>query len=70
MAKEVMDTVRNNFRVNWTIRESVQALLRMKIKRLLCKYKYPPDKQEKATNGVGTSLVDMQRLGRTKELSN
>ena len=35
--------------IDWTERESVQAKLRLMVKKILRKYGYPPDKQEKAT---------------------
>jgi type I restriction enzyme R subunit len=34
--------------VDWSSRESVRAKLRLMVKRILRKYKYPPDQQEKA----------------------
>jgi type I restriction enzyme, R subunit len=34
---------------DWTLREDVRAQLRVLVKRILRKYGYPPDKQEKAT---------------------
>jgi len=52
MARELVDMLRKNTTVDWTIRESVQAKLRVYIKRLLKRYKYPPDKQEGATKVV------------------
>lgn len=52
MAKELVDMLRKNTSIDWTIKESVQAKLRVYIKRLLKKYKYPPDKQEGATKIV------------------
>ena len=52
MAKELVETVRKNVRIDWTIRESVQARLRVLVKRLLKKYGYPPDKRKKATETV------------------
>jgi type I restriction enzyme, R subunit len=42
-------TVKKNVTVDWTIRETVRAQLRVLVKRILRKYGYPPDKQEKAT---------------------
>lgn len=36
----------------WTVRENVRAQLRVIVKRILRKYGYPPDKQEKATQTV------------------
>ncbi|MGD0996569.1 MAG: type I restriction enzyme endonuclease domain-containing protein [Candidatus Bathyarchaeia archaeon] len=35
--------------VNWTLRDSVQAKLRVMVRHILKKYGYPPDKQENAT---------------------
>ncbi|MBI2590969.1 MAG: type I restriction endonuclease subunit R [Candidatus Blackburnbacteria bacterium] len=52
MAKELVDMLRKNTTIDWTIKESVQAKLRVYIKRLLKKYHYPPDKQEGATKIV------------------
>ncbi len=52
MAKELVNMLRKNTTIDWTIKESIQAKLRVYIKRLLKKYNYPPDKQEKATRTV------------------
>ena len=52
IAQELVKTVRNNVTIDWTLRENVQALLRVKVKRVLKKYGYPPDKQKKATETV------------------
>jgi len=49
MATELVATIRNNISIDWTIRDAVQAKLRVHVKRLLKKYRYPPDKQEIAT---------------------
>jgi len=49
IARELIETVRKNVTIDWTLRESVQAKLRVLVKRTLKKYGYPPDKQEKAT---------------------
>ena len=38
--------------IDWTVRENVRAQLRVIVKRILRKYGYPPDKQEKATQTV------------------
>jgi type I restriction enzyme R subunit len=43
---------RNNVTSDWTLRENVRAQLRVLVKRILRKYGYPPDKQEKATQTV------------------
>jgi len=52
IAIELVELVRKNVTIDWTIRESVQARLRVYIRRLLNKYGYPPDKQEIATKTV------------------
>ena len=52
IARELVDTVRNNVRIDWTLRENVRANLRRLVKRILRKHGYPPDKQEMATRTV------------------
>ena len=52
IAKELVENVRKNTTIDWTQRENVQAKLRVIVKRILKKYVYPPDKQEKATQTV------------------
>jgi type I restriction enzyme R subunit len=52
IARELVATVRANLTIDWTIRENVRAQLRVLVKRVLRKYGYPPDKQEKATQTV------------------
>jgi type I restriction enzyme R subunit len=50
--EELVETVRRNVTIDWTLRENVRAQLRVLVKRILRKYGYPPDKQEKATQTV------------------
>jgi type I restriction enzyme R subunit len=52
IARELVETVRNNVSIDWTVKESVRAKLRVMVKRILKKYGYPPDLQEKATQTV------------------
>ena len=52
IARELVATVRANVTIDWTLRENVRAHLRVIVKRILRKYGYPPDKQEKATQTV------------------
>jgi type I restriction enzyme R subunit len=52
IARELADTVRRNVTIDWTMRDNVRAQLRVLVKRILRKYGYPPDKQEKATQIV------------------
>ena len=49
IARELVATVKKNVTIDWTLRASVRAQLRVHVKRILRKYGYPPDKQEKAT---------------------
>ena len=52
IARELVETVRNNLTIDWTRRENVRANLRRLVKRVLRKHGYPPDKQESATRTV------------------
>jgi type I restriction enzyme R subunit len=52
IARELVQTVRNNVTIDWTLRENVRANLRVLVKRILRKHGYPPDKQERATQTV------------------
>ena len=48
IAHELTDNLRKNLTVDWSKRENVRATLRLMVKRILRKYKYPPDQQEEA----------------------
>jgi type I restriction enzyme R subunit len=52
IALELTQMIRNSVTIDWTQRDSVQAEIRLKVKKILRKYGYPPDKQEKATQTV------------------
>lgn len=52
IARELVETVRRNVTIDWTVKETVRAKLRVMVKRILRKYGYPPDLQEKATQTV------------------
>lgn len=43
IAHELVESVRKNTSIDWQLQESVQAKLRVLVKRILRKYKYPPD---------------------------
>jgi len=49
---ELTEMIRKSVTIDWTQRDSVQAEIRLKVKKILRKYGYPPDKQEKATQTV------------------
>ena len=52
IAVELVETVRRNVSIDWTIKESTRANIRRMVKRILRKHGYPPDKQEKAAETV------------------
>ncbi|MCB1698836.1 MAG: DUF3387 domain-containing protein, partial [Halioglobus sp.] len=60
IAHELTENLRNNITVDWSKRESVRAKLRLMVKRILRKYKYPPDKQEVA---IALVLQQAEALG-------
>ena len=52
IALELTATIRESVTIDWTQKESIQAELRLKVKKVLKRYGYPPDKQQKATETV------------------
>lgn len=60
MAKELAEILRRDATIDWQFKENVRAKLRLKIKTLLKKYKYPPDQQVTAIDLV---LQQAETLG-------
>jgi type I restriction enzyme R subunit len=60
IAQELTQSLRENLTVDWSERESVRAKLRLMVKRILKKYKYPPDQADFAVQLV---LEQAQALG-------
>jgi len=52
LARVLVQRVKSNTSIDWTIKESVRAKLKVIVKRLLRQYGYPPDKQLLATENV------------------
>ena len=52
IAQELVETVRRNATIDWTVRESVRAGMRNAVRRVLRKHGYPPDKEVKAVDTV------------------
>lgn len=52
IAVELTDQLRKNVSVDWSVRETVRAKLRLLVKRILRKYKYPPDLEQRAIDFV------------------
>ena len=60
IAHELTENLKRSITVDWSARESVRATLRLMVKRILRKYKYPPDQQERAVELV---LQQAEALG-------
>ena len=52
LTHKLVETVKSKAKLDWTKRETVRAEMRAAVKRLLKKYKYPPDRQESAVSLV------------------
>jgi type I restriction enzyme, R subunit len=52
IAQDLVKEIKASIKIDWTERENVRAEMRVRVKRLLRKHGYPPDKQEKATQTV------------------
>ncbi len=52
IAQELVQSVRRSVTVDWTQRENARAKIRVMVKRILRRFGYPPDKQERATELV------------------
>ena len=62
IAAELITQVRKSVTIDWTLRESARAKIRVMVKRILNKYGYPPDLQEEA---VKTVLMQAELLSAT-----
>lgn len=60
IAHELTESLRHNIKVDWNERDSVRASLRLMVRRILRKYKYPPDQQDGAVELV---LQQVHALG-------
>jgi len=52
IARELVESVKNSVTIDWDKKESVQAKMRVMIKRILKKYGYPPEKQDQAVKTI------------------
>lgn len=57
IAHELVESVRQNTSIDWQLKESVQAKLRVLVKRILRKYKYPPDEPTTGEYTVSVTKV-------------
>lgn len=58
IARELVESVKNSVTIDWDKKESVQAKMRVMIKRILKKYGYPPEKQDRAV----MTILDQAKL--------
>ncbi|MBZ9650614.1 type I restriction endonuclease subunit R [Psychroflexus montanilacus] len=71
IARELVDTIRKNSSIDWTVRENVQAKMRIAVKKILRKHGYPPDLELKATETVIEQAKMMaSEFSKTKEYKN
>ncbi|ADE14067.1 type I site-specific deoxyribonuclease, HsdR family [Nitrosococcus halophilus Nc 4] len=52
IARKLVEKVKQNATIDWTVKESVRSKLKVIVKRILRKYGYPPDKQATATETI------------------
>ena len=69
IAQELVETVRRNATIDWTVRESVRAGMRNAVRRVLRKHGYPPDKQEKASRLCWSRRSCCRRSGRMSKFN-
>ncbi len=63
IAHELVESVRKNTTIDWQLKQSVQAKLRVLVKRILRKYKYPPDDPTTGEYTVSvTKVLDQAEL--------
>ena len=64
IARELVETVRRNVTIDWTLREDVRAFLRSRVRRILRKHGYPAGQAgEGHPDGAGTGRAPVGRLG-------
>ena len=52
IARELVTAVRASTTIDWNLKDSVRAAMRAKVRRLLAKYDYPPDQEDRAVELV------------------
>lgn len=62
IARELVAAVHESATIDWTLKESVRASMRSKVRRLLAKYDYPPDAEDAAVELVLEQAEHLARL--------
>ena len=52
ISHDLIDAIRNSVAIDWTQKRAVRAKMRSRIKRLIRKHGYPPDKRQEAVDAV------------------
>ena len=65
IARELVESLRNSISIDWNVKDSVQAAIRVRIKRILRKYKYPPDETPQAIEAVMNQTDSWAKLWST-----
>ncbi|ELR99151.1 protein of unknown function (DUF3387) [Gloeocapsa sp. PCC 73106] len=52
IARDLVQAVKTNMSIDWNVKDSARAKIKVIVRRLLRKYGYPPDKEEKATETI------------------
>ncbi len=70
IARQLVTAVRESATIDWDVKETVRAAMRAKVRRLLNRYGYPPDRQERAVKLVieQAELFAKSRLRRWLDL--
>ena len=66
IAQELVRAVRGNIKIDWTVRESVRAEMRVIVKRILRRYSYPPAKRARSTMLLNTLDTHQKRPPRNR----
>ena len=59
---ELVTKVRQSVTIDWTLRESARAKIKVLVKRILRKHGYPPDLQDEATDTAEASVRSVQTV--------
>ena len=62
MTHDITDMLRKNRTIDWQLKDQARARMRVMIKRLLKKYKYPPEGREKAIDMVYRQAEKMSEI--------
>ena len=62
IALNLVKSLKKNLSIDWNIKESIRASIRIRIKRILCRHKYPPNESAKAIQAVMEQTESLDKL--------